>query len=172
MRNYRKLNVWQKTHTFALAIYEITSRFPAESQNELAQKIREAATTIPFNITEGCGRRTDQELGEFCNAALGIASKLEYQLLLAKDLNYISEEDLENLGNEVRSINRMLSAFTKNLYRGHGDNRSNRGYDNNAERGYDNNNDQNTTSEGYDANNRQEEQEPYEQPVYQNQTYS
>jgi four helix bundle protein len=89
MKDFRQLKVWEKSHELALAIYHITAAFPREETYGLASQIRRAASSIPSNIAEGCGRNGDAELARFCIIARGSASELEYQLLLGRDLKLL-----------------------------------------------------------------------------------
>ena len=85
MKDSRKLKVWEKSHQLVLALYTITASFPREETYGLTSQIRRAASSIPSNIAEGCGRDGDAELSRFCIIARGSASELEYQILLARD---------------------------------------------------------------------------------------
>jgi len=78
-------------------------------------QIRRACTSIPTNVAEGCGRGTKNELARFIDIATGSASEVEYQLLLARDLGYLPEDQHINLSAEVTEIRRMLLAFNKTL---------------------------------------------------------
>src|SRR5437867_4064168 len=97
MKDFRQLKVWEKAHLLALAVYPITARFPREKTYGLTAQIRRAASSIPSNIAEGCGRDGDAELARFCIIARGSATELEYQLLLARDLTLLHPDDYEQL---------------------------------------------------------------------------
>ena len=73
-----------------------------------------AASSIPSNIAEGCGRDGDAELSRFCQMARGSASELEYQLLLARDLELIQPNRYEELSQTVE-IKRMLTVLVQKL---------------------------------------------------------
>ncbi len=92
MRDFRKLNVWEKAHHFTVKVYEITSSFPSDERFGLTVQLRRAATSVPTNIAEGCGRDSERELARFMVNAAGSASEVKYQLILARDLNYIQDE--------------------------------------------------------------------------------
>jgi four helix bundle protein len=77
MKDFRNLKLWGKAHQLALALYEITTSFPREETYGLASQIRRAASSIPSNIAEGCGREGDPELSRFCIFTRGSASELE-----------------------------------------------------------------------------------------------
>src|SRR5213594_281895 len=113
MKNFRQLKVWEKSHELALAIYHITALFPREETYGLTSQIRRAASSIPSNIAEGCGRDGDAELARFCTIARGSASELEYQLLLARDLKFIPPNDYEQLAQQAIEIKRMLTVFSR-----------------------------------------------------------
>ena len=71
--------------------------------------------SIPANIAEGCGRKSDADFARFLQIALGSASELEYHLILSQDLGFINSEHYMMLDNEVVEIKRMLSGFIKKL---------------------------------------------------------
>jgi four helix bundle protein len=115
MRDFRGLKVWEKSHQLTLALYRLTAGFPREEQFGLTSQIRRAAASIPMNIAEGCGRQGDIELARFMQIALGSASELEYQLLLACDLGYIEQSDYDEAAHQVVEVKRMLAPFIKRL---------------------------------------------------------
>jgi len=115
MKDFRNLKVWEKAHQLALALYQITNSFPREETYGLASQIRRAASSIPSNIAEGCGREGDPELARFCIIARGSASELEYELLLARDLKLIQLKDYETLSEQTVEIKRMLTVLIQKL---------------------------------------------------------
>jgi four helix bundle protein len=114
MRDFKSLKVWEKSHRLVLRIYQITSGFPRHEEFGLRSQIRRAAVSVPTNIAEGCGRRTDAELSHFLQIAMGSSSELEYLLLLAHNLDYI-KDDYENLQSELTEVRKMLNAFLQKL---------------------------------------------------------
>ena len=115
MKDFRNLKVWEKAHQLALALYQITNSFPREETYGLASQIRRAASSIPSNIAEGCGREGDPELARFCIIARGSASELEYELLLARELKVIQLKDCETLSEQTVEIKRMLTVLVQKL---------------------------------------------------------
>lgn len=115
MRDFRKIQVWQKSHELALRLYKVTSVFPREELYGLTSQIRRASASIPSNIAEGCGRNTQTELARFVHIASGSASELDYHLLLAQDLGFINQEIYLELGNMVSEIKRMLHGFEQTV---------------------------------------------------------
>jgi four helix bundle protein len=111
MQDYRKLAVWKRAHKLTLLVYGFTSKFPREEVYGLTSQIRRAASSIPANLAEGCGRETNAELARFLQIALGSANELEYHLLLAKDLGYLSEASFGANAQEASEIKKMLSGL-------------------------------------------------------------
>ena len=115
MKDFRNLKVWEKAHLLTLALYKITTSFPREEAYGLASQMRRAASSIPSNIAEGCGREGDAELARFCIIARGSASELEYQLLLARDLALLQPRDYEELSQQTVEIKRKLTLLVQKL---------------------------------------------------------
>ena len=115
MKDFHRLDVWQKAHKATLSVYKATGCFPATETYGLTSQIRRAAASIPSNISEGCGRTGDPELGRFLQIAMGSASELEYQLLLARDLGYLKNENYNSLNEQVIEVRKMLNALIQKL---------------------------------------------------------
>lgn len=86
MRNPNDLKVFQKARDLALAVYQLTIRFPGEERFELVRQIRRAAVSIPSNLAEGCSRQSQADFSRFVEIALGSSMELECQLSLAIEL--------------------------------------------------------------------------------------
>jgi four helix bundle protein len=115
MQDFKKLNVWQKAHQVAMDVYKTTGTFPKDELYGLTSQIRRAAISIPSNIAEGCGREGAVEFSRFCQIAMGSAYELEYQLLLAHDLNFLKDKDFENLNTQLNEVRKMLLSFIQKL---------------------------------------------------------
>jgi four helix bundle protein len=105
------LQVWERAHKLTLDVYAATRMFPKEEVYGLTSQLRRAASSIPANIAEGCGRNGDAELARFLSIAIGSANELDYHLLLARDLGYLPSERHQNLSAEVQAVTRMLASF-------------------------------------------------------------
>lgn len=115
MRDFKKYDIWQLSHLLTLEIYKITSLFPKEEIYGLISQIRRAVSSIPTNISEGCGRNSDKEFNQFLNIALGSANETEYLLILSKDLNYISEEQFSDLDSKINTIKSKIYKLKEKL---------------------------------------------------------
>ncbi len=117
MGDYRRVAAWQRAHELTLAAYRVTRPLPKEELYGLTSQIRRAASSIPTNIAEGCGRNSDAELARFLSIAIGSANELDYLLLLAHDLGYVPTPDYEPLAQETQEVTRMIAAFISTVRR-------------------------------------------------------
>lgn len=115
MKDYRELQIWRRSHDLTLRIYRATTVFPKEEQFGITSQLRRASASISANIAEGCGRDGDAELKRFLNIALGSACETDYFVLLARDLDYLTQSDAEPLLTETLELRRMLGAFIQKL---------------------------------------------------------
>ena len=124
MKDFRNLEVWQKAHQLTLSAYRATRTFPSDERFGLSGQIRSAASSIPANIAEGCGRRGDAEFHRFLQIAMGSASELEYHLLLSHDLQYLDAKDHKELSDEAVRVKRMLASLIRTVDEGREKSRS------------------------------------------------
>ena len=115
MKTHKDLKVWQKSINFVTKIYKKTNSFPNSELYSLTSQLRRAAVSVPSNIAEGCGRNSNPDLARFLNISLGSANELEYFVLLAKDLDYLSSNQSEVLNKEVNEIKAMLISLIQKV---------------------------------------------------------
>ena len=115
MKDFRKLNVWEKSHKLTLKIYKVTKSFPKDELFNLVSQIRRASSSIPTNLAEGCGRFSDVDFARFCTISFGSANELEYLLLLSFDLKYLSKDVYDELTLDLIEIKKMISSLIQNL---------------------------------------------------------
>lgn len=111
MKDFRELTVWQKAHLVTLEVYRHTNSFPLEERYGLTSQLRRAVLSIPMNIAEGCGQRTDKDFAYFLQIAFGSANETEYALLLSKELGYLEEVYYSELQIALEEVKRMLASL-------------------------------------------------------------
>jgi len=115
VQDYRKLQIWQRSHQVTLTVYRLTSAFPAEEKFGLVSQMRRSAASIPTNIAEGSGRGSNADFVRFLYIAMGSAAELDYQLLLSNELGFMAEKDYNAISSELGEIQRMINAFIRRL---------------------------------------------------------
>ncbi len=115
MKYFRSVDVWKKSHELVLAVYKVSAGFPSNELYGLTSQARRAASSIPANIAEGCGRGSDRDFARFLQIAIGSASELEYHLILARDLGFLDAVQHNALELATTEVKRMLTGFIKKL---------------------------------------------------------
>jgi four helix bundle protein len=115
MKSYKELEVWQKAVKLAVEIYRITQTFPKEELYGLTSQIRRASTSVSANIAEGWGRGSTKEYIQFLLIARGSLMELETHLIIAQELNYLNQQQLEKMQAEIESMGMMLNRLIQSL---------------------------------------------------------
>ncbi|MEM4263601.1 MAG: four helix bundle protein [Candidatus Woesearchaeota archaeon] len=115
MQDYKKLNVWEESHKLNLEINKALKKFPATERFALAPQLWRASFSITANIVEGSGKYSQKDFAKFLQISLGSARELEYYLLLAKDLKYITEINYVQLNDKIDKICAMLANLIKTI---------------------------------------------------------
>ena len=115
MQDFRTLRVWEKSHRLTLQIYSCSKAFPRDEIYGLTSQMRRASASIGMNIAEGCCRKGSAEMARFLQIAMGSAGELEYQLLLAHDLDYLKDGQYETLKTQAVEVKRMLSSLMQRV---------------------------------------------------------
>ncbi|MCI0356403.1 MAG: four helix bundle protein [Acidobacteria bacterium] len=118
---YRDLVAWQRAMALVVQIYRATQAFPTEERYGLTSQLRRAAVSIPSNIAEGKGRYSSGDTIHFMVQARGSLLEVETQVLIARTLGYLSDQDAEGLLQQTaelgRILNGLISAFRKRASR-------------------------------------------------------
>lgn len=115
MKSYKELEIWKKAVDLAVEVYQITRTFPPEEKFGLASQLQRAATSIPANIAEGWGRGSTKECVQFLRVARASLMELETHLILAERLNYLQDDQLEKLQQEVATLGKRINSLIQSL---------------------------------------------------------
>ena len=111
MRNFKNYEIWVDSIELTDIIYDLCERFPKNELYQLESQMERAAVSIPSNIAEGAGRRSEAEFAHFLDIALGSAYELETQLIIAKRRKYISEESFNTTDKIIMSLQKRIGSF-------------------------------------------------------------
>lgn len=116
IKSYKELLIWQKGIKIVILVYKLTRSFPKDEIFALTSQIKRASVSIPSNIAEGFGRQSDKSFNHFLNISRGSLNEIETQLIIAKELEFILDN---NLFNEIMFLieeeSKMINAFSRNL---------------------------------------------------------
>ena len=94
-------------------VFELSKKFPKEETFGLTNQIRRAAVSITSNIAEGFSRRTFKEKVQFYSMALGSLTEVQNQLLIAKDVHYLSTSEFSKLADQSVVVSKITNGLIK-----------------------------------------------------------
>ena len=111
-KTFEDLLVWQKAHSFVLAVYRITGTFPKHEVYGLSSQFRRAAVSIAANIAEGFRKRNKADKVRFLNIAQGSLEECRYYLILSRDIGYCDVPEINSL---LCEVSKLLEAYSRNI---------------------------------------------------------
>lgn len=115
IRNYRDLVLWQKGVALAMEVYRLSRGFPRHERFGLSSQVQRAAVSVSSNIAEGQSRRHTGEFRQFLYQSLGSLAEVDTQLVLAHELGYLSEDEVEKADAMVSELRRMIHGLVSRL---------------------------------------------------------
>ena len=113
IRDFKDLYSWQEGHKLVLLIYKLTESFPQKEMFGLTNQMRRAAVSITSNIAEGFSRRSYKDKAQFYSMALGSLTELQNQLLVAKDIGYLSVSTFEKTSDQTITVSKLINGLIK-----------------------------------------------------------
>ena len=107
MAVYQRLRAWERCHQLCVAVYQVTSSWPSGERFGLTSQARRAAHSAAANIAEGSAKRGSREFRRYLDISLGSLSELSYTLLLARDLEILTQEEWGRLDQLHRNAGGM-----------------------------------------------------------------
>lgn len=109
--SFEKLDVWQESRKLVKIVYELISKFPDVERFGLCNQIRRAVISIPSNIAEGSGKKSNKEQVHFLEIAYGSLMEVYCQIILSKDLEFLSEEQFRIVKQQIDIVAKLLSGL-------------------------------------------------------------
>ena len=115
IKSFTNLIVWQKSHALIIGLYSKLQLFPKEEIYGLTSQMKRCSVSVSSNIAEGFVRKSKREKVNFYYIALGSITELQNQLLIARDLKFITNEVFKKLANDTIEISKMLNTLIKRV---------------------------------------------------------
>lgn len=109
--NHQKLDIYNFSKTFTLECYKLTKIFPADEKFGMISQIRRAALSVHLNIAEGSSRKSEVERKRYYEIARGSVIEIDAALDIAKEIEYLNNYDLTNLGESMIKCFKLLSGL-------------------------------------------------------------
>ncbi|MCD8740918.1 four helix bundle protein [Mucilaginibacter roseus] len=105
------MKIWQRSMDLVDLVYDYTDDLPFTERYNLISQTNRAACSIPSNIAEGSGKRTNVHFGEFLTTSLTSSYELETQFLICKRRLYGNVDKLENCLSQLAEVQKMIFSF-------------------------------------------------------------
>jgi four helix bundle protein len=112
---FENLNAWKESRKLVVSVYQLLDSFPKFENYALCDQIRRSIISVPSNLAEGSGRISIKEQLHFYEIAYGSLMETYNQLILASDLKYIEDENLNDLRPQIDTVARMLNGLRSSL---------------------------------------------------------
>ncbi|WP_064791761.1 four helix bundle protein [Shewanella woodyi] len=109
---YEQLEVWKRSFFLSVRVYQL---FSESRDYGFKDQICRSGLSVPSNIAEGLERESNKEKSRFLSIAKGSVGELKTQVMIAKEINYLSKEESSYLSSECEQISKMLGAFINTL---------------------------------------------------------
>lgn len=115
IKSFTDLIAWKEGHKLVLMIYKSTDKFPKKEVYSLTNQMRRAAVSITSNIAEGFSRRGKKEKIQFYYLSKGSLTELQNQLIISKDIGYLSKEKFNTIAEQTVQASKLISGLIKAL---------------------------------------------------------
>ncbi len=113
IRYFTDLYAWQEAHKLVLMVYKTTKTFPTEELYGLTSQIRRAVVSVTSNIAEGFTRYSYKEKIQFYFVANSSATEVQNQLIISRDIKYISENIFSEIYLQTIVVHKLLNSLIK-----------------------------------------------------------
>ena len=113
MRNFRNLKIWMNAMQITTNVYLLVRKLPYEERFDLSSQLRRSSVSIPSNIAEGSSRMSAKERAHYVEVAIGSAFELETQLLIAKNVGYLTEQEVESQIMELSELQKSMNKYVE-----------------------------------------------------------
>jgi four helix bundle protein len=115
MHQYKELSIWKKSVELGTEIYKLTKQFPSDERFGLISQLRRAAVSVPSNIAEGAGRKSDREFCQFLSISYGSLCELDTQLIISTILGYVKEDEINKYSEKIVELQKMIFVLINKL---------------------------------------------------------
>ncbi len=113
IKSFADLNAWKEGHKLVVSIYKMTKNFPQSEQFGLSNQLRRASVSITSNLAEGFSRNSYKEKLQFYHMSLGSLTEVQNQLLISKDVNFISEKEFGEISESTIIVSKLVNGLIK-----------------------------------------------------------
>lgn len=115
IQKFTQLNAWKESHKLVLQVYKTTDKFPPKEKFVLVSQMNRCVISVSSNIAEGFTRQGKKEKIQFYYMAKASLTELENQIIIAKDLGYLSQEHFQSITAQSEVVGRLLTGLIRSI---------------------------------------------------------
>lgn len=115
IKSFTDLDTWKEGHELVLMIYRITDKFPEKEIFGLISQMRRCAVSFTSNVAEGFSRNTNKDKYQFYSVAAGSLTELQNQLLVARDVDYLSNNDFQRIAEQSVKVHKLINGLKRSI---------------------------------------------------------
>lgn len=115
IKNFFELDAWKEAHKLVLVVYEVTNNFPSKEVYVLTAQMLRAVISVTSNIAGGFGRAGLKEKIQFYSMAKASLTELQNQLIICKDLGYLSKKRFDEIWNQSVAVHKLINGLIRSL---------------------------------------------------------
>jgi len=115
MTDFKKLKVWEKSHSLAVRTHKLATEIREPYLATLRNQLTRASASIPTNIVEGSRQASNKDFARFLRYSMNSASELEYHFILARDIGATREDVSETLIDLTIEVRKMLYGLLRRV---------------------------------------------------------
>jgi four helix bundle protein len=115
MADFKKLAIWQRAHALAIDTHRAAGRIRGTTHVSLRNQLVRAAMSVPTNIVEGRAQKSEADFCRFLGYAVASLDEVEYHLIVAHDLEAMSDGDFRSLTEQLKVVRKQIHALMKRL---------------------------------------------------------
>ena len=112
---FENIEAWKEARILVRLIYKLSKKEKFSKDWRLIGQIQGAAVSIMGNIAEGFDRRSNKELSNFLNIALGSTSEVQSHLYVALDQRYITQKEFQEAYEQAVKVKKLIYGFMRYL---------------------------------------------------------
>ncbi|MBR9919938.1 MAG: four helix bundle protein [Bacteroidetes bacterium] len=117
---FLKLHLWPEAIWFVKETYKLLHYLPQHEKFVLTNQMQRSAISITSNLAEGAGRISGKDQARFTMYAYSSLMELLSQLIVAMELGYLKEEDIELMLSKGNRLAYLLTRLRQGQMRKQG----------------------------------------------------
>lgn len=115
IKSFTDLDTWKEGHKLVLMIYKVTDTFPEKEKFSLTNQMRRCAVSFTSNVAEGFSRNTNKDKYQFYSMAQGSLTELQNQLLVARDIKYLTNKDFQEIAEQSVRVHKLINGLKRSI---------------------------------------------------------